>query len=152
MIKCTLKTIRKNGRKWSNISVKKYHHNPVVGVKSGSVIVAPHVWETHPQFPQIRVDASVKVAKYIPNSPKSGISLLILLCIALGEARLDTGLPINRSRIGNSITIEDKDRCVRNDKTNIEADAFFRQANMIAKSIRVFSSEDDDSAREGRKI
>jgi hypothetical protein len=32
----TLKTIRKNGRKWSNISVKKYHHKPVFGVRSGS--------------------------------------------------------------------------------------------------------------------
>jgi hypothetical protein len=32
----TLKTMRKNGRKWSNISVKKYHQTPVLGVKSGN--------------------------------------------------------------------------------------------------------------------
>ena len=33
----TEKTMRKNGQKWSNISVKKYHHNPGFGVKSGRV-------------------------------------------------------------------------------------------------------------------
>lgn len=32
----TLKTIRKNGRKWSNISVKKYHQSPTLGVRSDS--------------------------------------------------------------------------------------------------------------------
>ena len=32
----TEKTIKKNGLKWSNISVKKYHHRPGFGVKSGS--------------------------------------------------------------------------------------------------------------------
>jgi hypothetical protein len=31
----TEKVIRKKGRKWSNISVKKYHHKPAFGVKSG---------------------------------------------------------------------------------------------------------------------
>lgn len=31
------KTIKKKGRKWSNISVKKYHHKPGLGVRSGSV-------------------------------------------------------------------------------------------------------------------
>lgn len=35
--KCTENTTRKNGLKWSNISVKKYHHSPGFGVKSGSV-------------------------------------------------------------------------------------------------------------------
>jgi hypothetical protein len=32
----TENTIRKNGLKWSNISVKKYHQSPGLGVKSGS--------------------------------------------------------------------------------------------------------------------
>ena len=31
----TLNTMRKNERKWSNISVKKYHHRPTLGVRSG---------------------------------------------------------------------------------------------------------------------
>jgi hypothetical protein len=35
--KHTLKTIKKKGRKWSNISVKKYHQRPVFGVRSGRV-------------------------------------------------------------------------------------------------------------------
>jgi len=33
----TEKTMRKNGLKWSNISVKKYHQRPGLGVRSGSV-------------------------------------------------------------------------------------------------------------------
>ena len=36
----TVNTKRKNGRKWSNISVKKYHHNPGLGVRSGRVMLA----------------------------------------------------------------------------------------------------------------
>lgn len=32
----TENTIKKNGLKWSNISVKKYHQSPGLGVKSGS--------------------------------------------------------------------------------------------------------------------
>lgn len=32
----TVNTVRKKDLKWSNISVKKYHHNPAFGVKSGS--------------------------------------------------------------------------------------------------------------------
>ena len=72
----TEKTIRKNGRKWSNISVKKYHHNPGLGVRSGRVSLvmisevrdtsedsdthdAPHVCPTQCQFPHTRVDANV---------------------------------------------------------------------------------------------
>ena len=35
-IPLTENTIRKNGLKWSNISVKKYHQSPGLGVKSGS--------------------------------------------------------------------------------------------------------------------
>ena len=33
----TEKTIKKNGLKWSNISVKKYHHKPGFGVKSVNI-------------------------------------------------------------------------------------------------------------------
>lgn len=33
----TWKTPRKKGRKWSNISVKKYHHMPTLGVRSDTV-------------------------------------------------------------------------------------------------------------------
>lgn len=29
--------MRKNGLKWSNISVKKYHQSPTLGVRSGNV-------------------------------------------------------------------------------------------------------------------
>jgi hypothetical protein len=32
----TENTIKKNGLKWSNISVKKYHQSPGLGVRSGS--------------------------------------------------------------------------------------------------------------------
>lgn len=35
--KLTENTIKKNGLKWSNISVKKYHQSPGFGVKSGRV-------------------------------------------------------------------------------------------------------------------
>jgi hypothetical protein len=37
----TENTIRKNGRKSSNISVKKYHHKPTLGVRSGTRMLNP---------------------------------------------------------------------------------------------------------------
>ena len=36
----TEKIMRKKGLKWSNISVKKYHHRPGLGVKSGNANLA----------------------------------------------------------------------------------------------------------------
>ena len=33
---CTLKASRKKLRKWSKISMKKYHQRPMLGVRSGS--------------------------------------------------------------------------------------------------------------------
>lgn len=35
--KCSQKTAKKNDRKESNISMKKYHHSPTFGVRSVSV-------------------------------------------------------------------------------------------------------------------
>ena len=37
MMVSAVKTMRKKLRKWSNISVKKYHHRPTFGVRSGTV-------------------------------------------------------------------------------------------------------------------
>lgn len=76
MMRPTEKTIKKNGLKWSNISVKKYHHSPGLGVRSGSkrlfpvslmcrkvleeeIYTEPHVCSTHAQFPVTRKEAAV---------------------------------------------------------------------------------------------
>ena len=40
---CNQKTPRKKSRKASNISMKKYHHKPTLGVRSGSRRRTPYV-------------------------------------------------------------------------------------------------------------
>lgn len=41
--RCSQKTARKKARKESNISMKKYHHSPTVGVRSDKVSWMPYV-------------------------------------------------------------------------------------------------------------
>lgn len=41
--KCSQNTPKKNSRKESNISIKKYHQSPTLGVKSGSSRCTPYV-------------------------------------------------------------------------------------------------------------
>lgn len=41
--KCNQKTPRKNGRNESKISMKKYHHKPILGVRSGTRSWKPYV-------------------------------------------------------------------------------------------------------------
>ena len=104
MRRCTEKTMRKKGRKWSNISVKKYHHNPVFGVRSGRVklnntsstmelgntvetYVAPHVCGIHAKFPVIKVEIKVNAAIYTRNSANKGESFRSSASVGFGEAR-----------------------------------------------------------------
>jgi len=46
---CNQKTPRKNDLKESNISMKKYHHNPIFGVKSGSKSRVPYTDDKNDQ-------------------------------------------------------------------------------------------------------
>jgi len=103
----TEKTIRKNGLKWSNISVKKYHQSPGLGVRSGSRNLmkkssacanakgkresypAPQEFRTHPQPPVTRVDANTKATKKKPNSTTKGMHLRSFCGNGLGEAKCD---------------------------------------------------------------
>lgn len=48
---CSQNTPRKNSRKESNISMKKYHHRPTLGVKSGSRSRTPYVAARNSQEP-----------------------------------------------------------------------------------------------------
>lgn len=44
-VRCSQKTARKKARNESNISMKKYHHRPTLGVRSDSVSWMPYVRE-----------------------------------------------------------------------------------------------------------
>lgn len=142
MQKHTEKTIKKNGRKWSNISVKKYHHTPVFGAKSGSVslssmlrwhhqrgndvgaYVAPQVCGIHSQLPATKVETSVRAPKYSKSSLEKSRVFRRLFDIGWGEARWENGSVASRSRIGKSTTAEDSDKCIKNDRANRVADVF----------------------------
>ena len=63
VLKLTENTMRKNGRKSSNISVKKYHHRPGFGVRSGNRMLAPHVLVVQLRPPATTLDARVRTAK-----------------------------------------------------------------------------------------
>jgi len=89
MARCIENTIRKNGLKWSNISVKKYHQSPGLGVKSGSKNPAPQVFRTHPQPPATRVDVNTKATKKKANSVNKGMHLWSFCGNGLGDAKCD---------------------------------------------------------------
>ena len=52
--RCSQKIPRKNSLKESNISMKKYHHRPILGVKSGSSNCTPYVDARNSHEPPIR--------------------------------------------------------------------------------------------------
>jgi hypothetical protein len=100
-----VKTTRKNGRKWSNISVKKYHHRPVFGVNSGKVslgsnqiqmngrakkgksYVAPQVCGIHCVPPVIVVDIMARILVYNRYLQRRGMIRLRLAARGCGDAR-----------------------------------------------------------------
>lgn len=55
---CSQKTPRKNSRKESNISMKKYHHSPTLGVRSGKRRRTPYVAAKKSHEPVKRADAA----------------------------------------------------------------------------------------------
>jgi hypothetical protein len=57
---CSQKTPRKNSRKESNISMKKYHQRPTFGVRSGSRRRTPYVAATNSHEPVIKAEAPSK--------------------------------------------------------------------------------------------
>ena len=92
-------TIRKKLLKWSNISVKKYHQSPTLGVKSGTVrlprtrstpnpqsteeytYVAPHVAIIHLKFPAINVDIPMRASMqsgYMRGRPSESLYFIIV--------------------------------------------------------------------------
>jgi hypothetical protein len=58
---CSQKTPRKKSRNESNISVKKYHHSPTLGVRSGRSSRTPYVASKKPHEPESSADANSKV-------------------------------------------------------------------------------------------
>ena len=137
----TLKTTRKNGRKWSNISVKKYHHKPVFGVKSGKVSlgnwsgsvltkdeinethVAPHVWGTHWVPPTMMVEVIERILVYRMNCPKRGNAWRKLAVNGRGDARREWGSLMRSSDIGNKRTRLERSMWRRKERRNRDGDA-----------------------------
>lgn len=54
--RCSQKTPRKKDLNESNISMKKYHHSPTFGVKSGKRSCTPYVEGMNSQDPEIWYD------------------------------------------------------------------------------------------------
>ena len=137
----TEKIMRKNGLKWSNISVKKYHHRPGLGVKSGKANLhqigqsrlysenkwnkthsAPQTLPTHDQPPEANVEASVRTKKYAENSTRYGNAFLRETGNFLGAARRETGSVRSRSNKGAARIIDESDEWTRNVSDSNEAD------------------------------
>jgi hypothetical protein len=55
---CSQKTPRKNSRNESNISIKKYHQRPTLGVRSGSRSRTPYVAARKSHDPVMKADAA----------------------------------------------------------------------------------------------
>ena len=129
--------MRKNGLKWSNISVKKYHQSPGLGVRSGSVTLSlvgklncsqkvsrnfpyvdPHVCSTQFQLPQTRVDTKVRMTLYKPKFPNAANILFEVMLAGRGEASFDIGSVSNKSITGMTNISDGNESCTRKAKAN----------------------------------
>ena len=129
--------MRKNGLKWSNISVKKYHQSPGLGVRSGSVTLSllgtlecsriilggnayvdPHVCSTQFQLPQTSVDTKVRMTLYRPKFPNVVNTLFEVTLAGRGEANLDTGSVSNKRVTGMTNISDGSESCTRKAKAN----------------------------------
>src|SRR3569833_55733 len=67
--RCSQKTARKKDRNESNISVKKYHHSPMLGVRSDSVNCTPYVDGRNSHEPVTRYDSPTSDASVPAAAP-----------------------------------------------------------------------------------
>jgi hypothetical protein len=148
--------MRKKGLKWSNISVKKYHHNPVLGVKSGKFKFAPQVCGIHWKPPHTTDAAPMSKPKYTKNSMSNDADRrkVILDSVQWGDASCEMG-PVGcvSSRIvGATTRMEGIDRLTRSARDNKEGEARPLHANIMLSKARVFSNEEEDRATDGKKM
>ena len=71
---CSQKTPRKNSRKESNISMKKYHHSPTFGVRSGSRRRTPYVAARKSHEPVKRADAA---SRALHTAAKPSVCMMV---------------------------------------------------------------------------
>jgi hypothetical protein len=76
---CSQNTPKKNSRNESNISMKKYHHRPTFGVRSGSRSRTPYVAARKSHDP-------VKKADAMSNAPRAATSPKV--CTAVNDQTL----------------------------------------------------------------
>lgn len=79
---CSQKTPRKKSRNESNISVKKYHQRPTLGVRSGRSSRTPYVALKKSQEPEMIADTTSKV----PHTRTNAIVCTAVKAKALGAA------------------------------------------------------------------
>jgi hypothetical protein len=152
MSKWTENTMRKKGRKWSNISVKKYHQTPGFGVRSGRVSDAPQDLETQVQFPATSVEISVKMVEYTATSTTNGKVLRRFAEKGFGDANFDTGEVIRRRRIGKSNRIDEGESWRSKENARRAGEAWPCDANIIESNVSVLSNDEVDNASVGRKM
>lgn len=138
--------MRKNGRKWSNISVKKYHHRPGFGVRSGNVkLLKKHIEQSRPDAcqkgpldthtaPQVRdiqpkpldmkVEANTMAEKLRANWPTKRSTLLLSRGATNLLFRDAVGPRIQRSIIGGRSNIEGSEVQTRKARTNNASEVF----------------------------
>jgi hypothetical protein len=147
----TENTIKKKGLKWSNISVKKYHHIPGFGVRSGSMKPAPQVFAIQPMPPAAAVDAATRTRKCITNSSASGMAFIKLTESGFGEARCERASVSSMSKIGGTRRIDGRERLDASAAVNKAGDGLRSEVNLSVSRRRAFSNVDVAVARDGKK-
>jgi len=118
----TENTIKKKGLKWSNISVKKYHQSPGLGVKSGRRRFIPQVFGTQFHPPDTKYERAARTDRYSMYSAAHTVILHILPRNGLGDASEDAGPVLRSIRVGGSSKIVGKERCVDNESASSVGD------------------------------
>ena len=98
--------------------MKKYHQSPGFGVKSGRRRFIPQVFGIQLHPPVTKYESAARINRYSTYSAIHIAIFRILPWNDFGDASDDTGPVIRSIKIGGSVKIIGKDRCVDRDNAN----------------------------------
>ena len=131
--------------------MKKYHHRPGFGVRSGSRKLAPHVLVVQPSPPTTTVEASVKTAEYPANSATDETVRLQSPENGFGDARCEWGLLDSKSRVEGSNSTAESESCEAAARASNDGDMLCSAAYLRDSRTKALSKVDVADAREGKK-
>ena len=146
---CSQKTPRKNSRNESNISIKKYHHKPTLGVRSGSKRRTPYVAARKSHDP-------VKKADTASNVPVTAVKPSVCMIVndqALGVVFVFAArASYKRTRSGGKRSSGCMPRYAANDRASVKVMLAPWEALAMAVRMNMFVRAEVERARHVKTV